>query len=149
MNSLVFMRCQEPRILSGDGVQSSELGGQVPSNWTSVLRSGLQCWGRMMRWNTPSRDTMCHTWPWGLPWVILNERKRCCGDYYGRISAISFLIVTAIFDSMLSLFGTLDFLPPMHNLEVQRKYEFFHVLNVLNREFIDFETWCGSQCFYL
>ena len=100
-------------------------GGQVPYIWTSVWGSGLQCWGKMPKGSPLSVARMTHTWPREVQWMILNRRKRSCDEYYGWISAISFLIVTAIFYSMLSLFRTLDFLPPMHHFSTYIKSIFF------------------------
>ena len=108
------VKCQG--IWAGAGSKVRNSGGQVPYIWTSVRRSGSQCCGNMWRGSPVSRAPMTHTGPGGVGWTILYKIKWSFGDYYGWIRAIRFLIVTVIFYSMLSLFRTLDFLPPMHHL---------------------------------
>ena len=56
------VKCQGIGEETGSKVRNS--GGQVPYIWTSVGRSGLQCWGKMMRkrpflgprWLTPEPE---------------------------------------------------------------------------------------------
>ena len=46
---LCVVKCQAVGVDTGSKVRNS--GGQVPYIWTSVGKSGLQCWGKMMRGN--------------------------------------------------------------------------------------------------